>query len=92
MQITSSGLVIEGTKVLGRIQQVDLPTQLARTCQKCGEPIPLRIWDAHKVACYLNVRECPIASFEKRCGTKRSRNHEANTDLTRVAQDLLNLI
>lgn len=89
MQVLASGLVVDGTRVLGRLQPVEIPTERAKTCQKCGEIIPLRIWDTHKHACYLNVRNSPISSFIKAYGKKRSRNHNANIALASAATDLL---
>ncbi len=92
MRVTANGLLVDGTRIIGRVQQFDLTVEQARKCKKCDEPIPLRIWDAHQHACQLNVRCSPIASFKHYPRKAQSRTESANRELTKVAQELAKLL
>lgn len=66
-------LVVQGDRVLGRLERFDLPHTLGKWCSRCDRVVPVRNWGYHQVACYtVGYPRCStIARFTPRAGKSR---------------------
>lgn len=67
--VLEGGLVVQGGRILGRLERWDIPHILGRRCHKCDGLIPVPNWEAHQHACHLigwGHYSNPIARFTPR--------------------------
>jgi hypothetical protein len=47
-------LIIQGGRILGRLERWDIPVVRGRRCHKCDQLIPVPNWEYHQHACHTN--------------------------------------
>lgn len=66
MELTRDNLVVDGSRILGRLERWDIPGVRGRRCHKCDGLIPVPNWEVHQLVCHTigwGGYHSPIARF-----------------------------